>query len=304
MELDLTECLNPQMLTRLIILYYLLICINGNAQLPVTNIYQFSMVKTGDKMSISKPQMLTEFNSTGYNNQPCFFKDDVVYFTTNYYDKGQTEIAKFDLFDKILTRITYTPESEYSPTAVPEKESFSCVRVEADGTTQSLSVYPLDGIGYPKRYMNNTRNIGYHAWIDAKTLGLFLVKEPSQQLAIADAISERRKIILDRIGRTLKVSNDNQLYFIHKISDLEWVIKTYDKETSQSKSIVNSIPGVEDFELLADGIILAGSGSKLYKFDPKKDKAWQPIIDMEPYGINNIKRLTARKGRLIIVSEE
>ena len=304
MVLDLIECLNPQMLTRLIIFCCLLFCINGNTQLPVTNIYQFSMVKSGDRLSISNPQLLTDFNSDGYNNQPCFFKDDVVYFTTNYYDKDQTEIAKFDFFDKVLTRITYTPESEYSPTVVPEKESFSCVRVEADGITQSLSVYPLDGIGYPKRYMNNTRNIGYHAWIDAKTLGLFLVDDPSHQLAIADAISERRKIILDRIGRTLKVSKDNQLLYIHKISELDWVIKTYNKETSQSKTIVKSIPGVEDFELLADGSLLAGSGSKLYKFDPKKDKAWQPVIDMESYGIKNIKRLTAKKGRLIIVSEE
>lgn len=276
----------------------------GNAQLPSTNIYHFSMVKSGDKLSISDPQLLTNFNTKGYNNQPYFFQDDVVFFTTNYYDEAQTEIAKFDLFDKVLTRITYTPESEYSPTPVPEKESFSCVRVEADGVTQSLSVYPLDGIGYPKRYMNNTRNIGYHAWIDRATLGLFLVEEPAHQLAIADAVSERRKIILDRIGRTLKVSKDNQLYYIHKISDLEWVIKTYDTSTSKSKIIVNAIPGVEDFELLSDGSLLSGSGPKLYRYDPKKDKAWQPIIDMKNYGVTNIKRLAARKGRLVIVNED
>jgi len=291
------------MLTRVIFILSMLLVISINAQLPQTNIYKFALARSNDKISISKPQLLTNFNKLGYNNQPSFFEDDIVYFTTNYYDTDQTEVAKFDLFDEILTRITYTPESEYSPTPVPEKDNFSCVRVEADGKTQSLSVYPLDGIGYPKRYMNNTRNIGYHAWIDQATLGLFLVEEPSHQLAIADAVSERRKIILDKIGRTLKVSRDNQLYYIHKLSDLEWVIKTYNTKTSKSKIVVNSIPGVEDFELMSDGTLIAGAGSKLYKFDPKKDKAWLPVIDMIDYGISNIKRLTARKGTLLIVNE-
>ncbi|MBT8232926.1 MAG: hypothetical protein HKO66_11985 [Saprospiraceae bacterium] len=291
------------MLTRIILSLSCLLAFGLNAQLPTTNIYQFSMVKAANKFSITQAQLLTEFNSNGYNNQPSFFEDDVVYFTTDYYGQ-HTEIAKFDFFDKILTRITYTPESEYSPTPVPNKENFSCVRVESDQKTQSLSVYPNDGIGYAKRYMNNTRNIGYHAWIDAETLALFLVEEPYHNLAIADARSERRKIILDKIGRTLKVTRDNQLLFVHKLSDVEWVIKSYDKISSQSKTVVNAIPGVEDFELLSDGSLISGSGSQLYRFDPKKDKAWQPLIDLKAYGIENISRIVARKKRLLIVDQK
>jgi len=304
MELDLIEYLNQQMLNKTLIFFFFIFGVAANAQLPNSNMYLFTLTKGGGKYTLKSPQFLTAFNINGYNNQPAFLSDDEIYFTTNYYEEDQTEIAKFDIFEESLTRITYTDESEYSPLPVPHKDEFSCVRAETDGKTQTLSVYPLDGIGYAKRFMNNTNNIGYHNWIDDKTVALFLVGPPDHSLAIADAKSERRKIILDKIGRSLKVDRNEQLYFVHKMSDKDWYIKSYDRNTSKSKVIVKTLQGSEDFELMNDGSIIMASGSVVYHYNPKNNTDWKPILDLTDYGIENISRIAARKNRLVIVDQK
>lgn len=273
-------------------------------QLPQCNMYHFTFVKAGDDYRLSNPKMLTAFNQTGYNNQPSFYEDDVVYFTTDYYGGDQTEIAKFDFFTREMTRITYTSESEYSPIRIPGSEEFSTVRVELNGNVQSLSVYPQDGIGYPKRYVHNTNNIGYHAWLDEENLALFLVEEPYHNLAIANAKTERRKIILDKIGRCLKVDRQGNLLFVHKLNELKWFIKSYDTDTNQSKLITETMPGSEDFEVLNNGSILMGSGSQLFLFNPQqKEKGWIELADLGLQGISNISRIISNKNRLIVVDQ-
>lgn len=272
-------------------------------QLPTTNIYSFKIKKVGNSLRFDNPKFITAFNKDGYNNQPAFFGDKEVYFTTDYYDKTQTEISKFDFFEKTLTRITYTPEKEYSPLPVPGKDAFSVVRVESDTSLQTLSIYPLDGIGIAKRYLNNTSNVGYHIWLDDENLGLFLVEEPNHNLAIAHAISERRKIVLDKIGRCLKVDENSNLIFVHKQDEEEWWIKSYNPQSSKSTTIVKAILGAEDFEILNDGTIIMGSKSKLYRFKPNSSDKWEEIANFANQGINNIKRIAIRKNRILLVNE-
>lgn len=278
--------------------------LTGFTQLPTSNIYHFNMVKVGKSYKIKSPKFITGFNKEGYNNQPSYFDDKEIYFSTNYYDSENTEIAKFDFFEKSLTRITYTPEKEYSPTLVPEKESFSVIRVENDeNNTQTLSLYPLDGIGYAKRYMNSTNNIGYHTWLDASTLALFLVEEPHHNLAIADARSERRKIVIDKVGRCLKMAEPNKLLFVHKQAADQWYIKSYNTETNQSTVIVETLANAEDFEILNDGSILMAKKSKLFVFNKKNNSSWVELADFKDLGIKNIKRIASRKNSLVVVDE-
>jgi len=285
------------------ILIALLLPVLGYTQLPNTNIYHFKMTKVGKSYRINSPEFMTAFNAKGYNNQPAFFDDKVIYFTTNYYDSERTEIAKFDLFDKSLTRITFTDEKEYSPTPVPGRDAFSVVRVEADDKTQTLSLYPLDGIGYAKRYMNNTNNIGYHCWLDDSTLGLFLVEEPHHNLAIADAQSERRKIILDKVGRCIKKDQNGNLLFVHKVSATEWILKSYNTSTNKSSTIITMPTDVEDFEFLNDGTFIIGKASVISAYNPRSNSDWVELIDLVDAGLSNIKRIAVRRNSLIVVNE-
>ncbi len=266
-----------------------------------SNMYHFTLTKVGQKYRLKAPQFLTAFNQNGYNNQPAYFNDKLIYFTTNYYDTEQTEIAAFDLFEKTLTRVTYTDEKEYSPTKIPGRDEFSVVRVEKGGEVQTLSYYPMDGIGIAKRYMNNSNNIGYHNWLDEENIALFLVEEPHHNLAIAHAKSERRKIILDKVGRCIKVNKAKNPVFVHKLNDQEWVIKEYNTLTNQSRIIVNTLPESEDFELLNDDTIIMGNGSKLYFYKEGNSEGWEEITDLRDQGISNIKRLASMKNSLVIV---
>ncbi len=290
------------MLIRFVFLFFLG-PVFAMGQLPTSNIYHFTITKVAKSYRIKSPQFLTAFNKGGYNNQPSYFSDKVIYFATNYYDEAQTEIAKFDLYDKSLTRITYTEEKEYSPTPTKDSETFSVVRVETDNKTQTLSTYPLDGIGYAKRYMNNTSNIGYHTWLDDETVALFLVEEPDHNLAIAHAVSERRKIILDKIGRCLKVDKKGQLLFVHKQNKDEWFIKAYNTKTNKSTTIAKTIMGAEDFELLNDGSLLMASKSMLYILPPSANE-WNLLLDMSSYGLDNITRIASQKNSLIVVNSD
>ncbi|MDA8692653.1 hypothetical protein N9L92_01230 [Saprospiraceae bacterium] len=287
-----------------LISFLILFAFVSHSQLPTSNIYLMTMTKGGGKVTIKDPVFLSNFNARGYNNQPSFIGDDLVLFTTNYYSADQTEIAQMDLFDETLTRITYTKESEYSPQKMADKDVFSCVRVETDNVTQSLSVYPIDGIGYAKRLLHNTNNVGYYTWINKERVAMFLVDEPNHNLAIADIDSEKRKIVIDKIGRTLKMTKTGELLFVHKIAPDEWYIKSYNFFSNQSKTITKTISGVEDFELLNDGSLLMGSGSTLHLFNPKSaEMKWAPIIDLSEYGIESISRVVSYKNRLLIVDQ-
>ena len=307
MELDLIECSNLPMLTKLIITISLFVfcTVSVSGQLPNSNIYMLTMTKGGGKISIKDPVFLTNFNSEGYNNQPNFISEDVILFSTNYYSADQTEIAQFELFDETLTRITFTDESEYSPQKMSDSNQFSCVRVESDKITQSLSVYPMDGIGYAKRLLHNTNNVGYYSWINKNKVAMFLVEEPNHNLAIADIDSEKRKIILDKIGRTLHMTPKGELLFVHKQTEDEWFIKSYNFLSNQSRTITKTISGIEDFELLNDGTLLMGNGSILHQYNPKSsEKSWMPVVDLSEYNIENITRLVSYKNKLLIVDQK
>lgn len=265
-----------------------------------TNIYHLTISKVGGSYRLKDPLFLTSFNKSGYNNQPSFWGDKEIFFSTDYYESEQKEIAKFNLFDKTLTRITYTPESEYSPQRIPGKDEFSVVRVEEDGETQTFSFYPSDGIGYAKRFLNNTSNLGYYIWMDDESIAAFLVDEPDHNLAISHVQSERRKIILDKIGRCLKVDKKGRLLFVHKQTSTEWWLKAYDKQSNKSEIITETLKGSEDFELLNDGTILMGNGSKLYMLK-KGTKDWVELEDFATIGINDISRIVSRKNELVLV---
>jgi len=276
------------------------------AQLPNSNIYMFNFKKIGQEYNISQAQLLTGFNTNGYNNQPSFNGDDIIYLTTNYYDSLQTEIASLRLYDNTLERISYTPQSEYSPMKVPYTSKISCVRVESPDSTQHLVLYPLgDNDSGVEKPMETIDNLGYYNWLDRSTLAMFLVNPPHHVLAFADLEMERKRTIIDKVGRTLKTDRDGLLYFVHKMDKGNWYIKSYDPQSNNIKLIQPTVEDREDFELLNNGSILMGKGSELFINEPNKgsaDNIWRKIADFSHIGIENITRIVVRKNKLLIVN--
>jgi len=240
------------------------------AQLPTTDLYMISMTNNGQKISVTDPLYLSGFNPDGYNNQPYFINPNQLYITSDLYDKTFTDVVKLDLRRQEYYRVTATDSiSEYSPTPRAIRGFFSTVRVEKDMSTQSLWLYPKDHQSYGHRVLTDIGTVGYHCWISEEEVALFLVGTPM----------------------TLAIGN---------ISD-NTTNKAYDPESGQVSIVTRTRPDSEDFELLKDGNIIMGEGSKLYIIDPSTDEYWSELTDLAEFGITNISRLAESRNQLVIV---
>lgn len=273
--------------------------------IPPTSVYTFKMVKNGNSFRFMEPRYLTGFNPDGYNNQPHFINDDILYLTVQFPDDAQTDIYALDLQQNAITRVTRTVEGEYSPTRMPSSSNFSAVRVEADGqNTQRLWQFPLDRSNQGQPIFADIKGVGYHHWLSPQKVVLFLVDDPSRMM-IVNKNTGAAVELLNNIGRGFQKMGNEKLAFIHKVTDDTWFIKEMNSQTYRFREIIQTLPKSEDFLYLRDGTILMGQGSKLYKYNETFDKDWRQIADFKYYGIKNITRLAlSDNGTIAIVSKD
>ena len=256
----------------------------------------------GDSIYLDNPKYLTKFNQSGYNNQPSFFNGREIYFSTNMYNDTITEIARMDLNSKRLYRVTETVEAEFSPTLSPDPDFFSTVRIERNGRDQSLWLYPVDRSSYGRRLLEKIDNVGYHLWLSEYDVALFLVTNPVS-LALANVNSGEYRIVLENIGRCMRLSQNGEIIFVHKLSSINWYLKSYDPDLGKIRIIAETLPGKEDFEILPDGSIIMGSGAHLFRYvDFGVNAQWTKIDDFSSLGIDNITRMALSENKLLIVN--
>jgi len=286
----------------LLILVFCCECLS--AQLPKTDLYMFTLLNNGEKISLREPVYLSGFNPDGYNNQPNFINPQEVYITSNFHDSNFTDFMKLDILNEKYYRITATDSiSEYSPTSRAAAGYFSAVRVEKDGATQSLWLYPNDHSNSGRRIFKDVGNVGYHCWMSEEEVALFLVDDP-MKLAIGNVESGIVSNIMDNIGRCFQQNADGDLMFVHKINDDIWYIKSYNIEDRKATIITQTRPNSEDFVMLSDGTILMAEGSKLFSIHPNNDTFWNEVADFAQYKIHKITRLAASRNKLILVNSK
>lgn len=265
------------------------------------NIFSFNYVKTKDKMHISNAMLLTGFNLNGYNNQPSFIDKNTVAITSNTIENDNTDIYFLDLISKSKTRFTETNHiSEYSPTLSQDEQYLYTVRVEADGTTQSLWQYPIDRKNSGKRLLSSTDNIGYFTWLTNDKVAVFLVNKNENTLALFDIEENRKTELLSEVGRCLKTDHNGNLLFVHKLGENNFYLKRYDFTTKKISELIK-IP-VEDFEILDDGSIIMANGSKMFLYNENGDLNWNEVFDFSIYGLQHISRIAAKNNTLVLVN--
>lgn len=205
----------------------------------------------------------------------------------------QADIYRYDLRDEATTQVTNTPESEYSPTLMPDGKNISVVRVEADGKTQRLWKFPLDG-GAPSLILENIKPVGYHLWIDDHTLALFVLGDSGKPnfLETYDMRTQESEFLVSNPGRVLrKVPNQNKFSFVHKIAERNWEIKAFDLHSHTIASLIATVPGVEDYAWLPNGKLLMAKDSKLFAVVPLTGGKWEEVADFSKAGIKRITRI-------------
>src|SRR5262249_43158459 len=128
----------------------------------------------------------------------------------------QADVYRYDIRTAATTQITKTPESEYSPTLMPDGKSISVVRVEMDGTQRLWKFPPTSGP--PSIILETIKPVGYHCWIDDHTLALFILGSSGtpNTLQIVDVQNEKAGVVAENPGRILRVvPHQNRLSFVH-----------------------------------------------------------------------------------------
>ena len=91
---------------------------------------------------------------------------------------------------------------------------------------------------------------------------------------------------------------------MHKISDKEWAIKAFDLRMRTSASLIDTLPGVEDYAWLPAGVLLMAQDSRLFSVVPLTGKDWTEVADFGSAGLKRITRIAVSpKGdRIAVVS--
>ncbi len=258
------------------------------AQAPLaTDIYLAPIsISAEGRPVIGKPINIT--NRPGYDNQPAFTPDSHGILFTSIHEDGQADIYRYDLAAKSITRVTDTPESEYSATIMPGGQRFSVIRVERD-SVQRLWSFAMDGSD-PQLLVPTVRPVGYHAWIDPDNLALFVLGNPNA-LVHYGLRSGHVDTLARNIGRSLAPTiGGGGFSFTARDSTGATRLKTMSWPYQTTADVVALPRGSEDIVWLARDLVLSSDGSKLVSWKPGT-KDWVDAIDLAPAGMSRISRL-------------
>lgn len=272
-------------------LSFLLISVLIIAQ-PNTEVYLMDLRRSIEAIVLENHTNISD--NEGYDNQPSFWSDSesVLYARTV---NGQTEIARYYPVSGNTLIVSNTLEgSEYSPTLMPDGR-ISSIRLDTTGL-QLLYAYMLNG---ENDVLVPELKIGYHAWISKDEIVAFVLGEPAT-LQLINTSTYNSTILGQQIGRSLhKIPGSNSFSYVDK-STSEWVIKSMDPETGDSKSLTPTVVGSEDYAWTPQGEIIMGSGSKLYLW--KEGIDWKELADLSSKGIKGITRLAVSPdGKKMVV---
>jgi dipeptidyl aminopeptidase/acylaminoacyl peptidase len=278
----------------------------AQTQPPATeDIFVADVTVSKGRLQFGVPANITR--RAGYDNQPSFLPDGQSLLYASVREGDQADIYRYDFKTGQSTRLTDTPEGEYSPTVMPGGKFFSVIRVEAD-KTQRLWKFPLGG-GAPSLVLPNLKPVGYHLWLDARTLALFILGAEGRpnMLQLAPTDNSFLDTIHVNIGRALHLVPRRAAFsFVHKISPGEWLIKAFDLKTKRSSIIARTLPASEDLAWTPGGTILMAQDSKLYQLDPAAPAPdWQLVADFSAAGLKKITRLalSPKADRLALVAQ-
>ncbi len=239
-------------------------------------------------------------NRNGYDNQPHFTPDGAAVLYTSIDAAGQADIHRIDLNTLVSAPVTRTaPESEYSATPMPGGTRISVIRVEAD-STQRLWSFTLDGTD-PRVVLKDVKPVGYHAWLDAAQLVLFVLGSPPT-LQLADARTGRATVIAENIGRSLhRIPGREAFSFVQRTADGA-TITAFVPAGGALEPLIAALPENEYHAWLPDGTLLTARGSTLLMWQPSRGSDWEVVADLAAGGVREISRLaTSPDGRRLVV---
>jgi len=251
---------------------------------PATEIY-LAPIRLGPVAPTMGPARVASENPKGYDNQPYFGGDGRTMLFTSNRDGKQTDIYFLELQTRQIRRFTETPESEYSPTVMPDEAGVSAIRVEADGT-QRVWQFGGDGAAVAP-LLPDVKPVGYHAWIAAGRLAVFVLGKPAT-LEIADVATGKSRVVARDIGRAVLRRPSGAISFMQREGE-GWIVKEWLPATDEIRTIAPALPGSaeRDAAWAPDGTLFMTKGGEVYWWRPGQE-GWTLLSDP---GIGALTRL-------------
>ncbi len=292
-----------------------------------TEIFVAPLIGSGSTLAIGAPIDIS--NNPGYDNQPSFSPDgEQLFFASTRGTAGPardrvppppgslpaTDIYRYEIASRGIWRVTQTPESEFSPTVMPDGAHLSMIRVEADGTQHLCSVAPGAAAARETTIiLPAVKPVGYHAWIDAKTVALYVLGAPGQPatLQIASIPEGSARTAATNIGRSLQRMPSGGISFVQHESAVDGtataVVKELDPRSMETHALVKPAAGMTDpyVTWMSDGTALMASGANVYRWR-RGDADWSLVARLDGFGLHDVTRLAVSpKGdRLAIVAQK
>jgi dipeptidyl aminopeptidase/acylaminoacyl peptidase len=291
-----------------------------------TEIFLASLLVNGDKLAVGAPVNIT--NSPGYDNQPSFTPDGnrILFVSVRGSSAAPrdrngpaeprtpaTDIFRYDIASRGISRITNTPEGEFSPAVMPDGESISVVRVESDGT-QRLWRIAAENTRDASIILRDIKPVGYYAWVDERTLALYvlgLADKPST-LQVAEPQTGKSQVVATGIGRSIQRMPSGHVSFVARRPDaastspvLYHLFKTADPAGFGTEPLTSVPPGISEPYVvwLPDGSALLAGDTTLYRWR-RGETSWTAVANLAAFGLRGVTRLAiSPKGdRLAIVA--
>ena len=254
---------------------------------PDTDIFLASFSARGQP-AVSRAVNIT--HTPGYDNQPSFTPDGASLLFTSNHGATQTDIYRYEIAGETTTRVTDTPEGEYSPTVTPDGQHISAIRVEADGT-QRLWQFTRQGTD-PSLVLERVKPVGYHAWADDHTLALFVLGTPAT-LQLADTRRGNAVEIARGILRSIqRIPRSGTISFVDRDEDGSLMIRELDPKTRAVTTLVAAVAGAKEADLAwtPDGELLMAEKDVLYGW--RRDaNSWIPLASLASLGMHGVTRL-------------
>ena len=249
---------------------------------PATDIHLFRIEAGAAGWRLNDHTRVTD--RAGYDNQPHFAGDGALLYTSAR--DGQTDIYRYDVQTRRHEVVLASPESEYSPTPLPDGSGVSVVRVEADGTQR---LWKLLATGEATLLLPDVEPVGYHAWIDATRLALFVLGEPPT-LQLAEVGPGPGRVVAREIGRSLhRLPQREAVSFVDR-SQQPWTIRELDPASGEQRAIADCVEGAEDYAWTPGGGLLMAGGDTLYG-RPAGAGEWRSLGSFAELGLGEITRI-------------
>jgi hypothetical protein len=271
---------------------------------PGTDIYILQM--SGGLPSLKDAAPVPVATAPGYDNQPMFSPDGASLLFAANRDGKQIDIFRFERSSSRVTQLTTTAENENSPTYLPDgigtPGGFSVVRTEPD---KAQRLWRFDAQGRdPQVVLAGVKPVGYHAWVDAGTVALFVLGPPAT-LQIASIATGTAEIMAEGIGRSLhRIPGTRAVSFVQRDAAGEQWVRRLEIAAKKIEPLVKAVDGTTDRDMawMPDGTtILMSGGTKVFSWT-RGAAGWTEVFDAAKHGLGVVSRLAiSPKGDAIAI---